>query len=173
MTRTSLAERMSRLEQQKARLARDEAKLKADQSKQRIRRLVAAGTLVEGTGLLCLDDAALYGALLSLVAAAQQPARIAEWQKAGREAYGREKDATAATKGALIVTFPVPLPTAFATRLRGAGLRWNKLLSHWEGLVDHDAIAALAGEHNGTVRRVQPGSESWGQTSSETKSGQA
>ncbi|WP_162531849.1 hypothetical protein [Mesorhizobium sp. 1M-11] len=39
MTRTSLAERMSRLEQQKARLARDEAKLKADLSKQRTRRL--------------------------------------------------------------------------------------------------------------------------------------
>ena len=43
---------------------------------------------------------------------------------------------------ALIVTFAAPLPTAFSTRLRGAGLRWNKVLHHWEGVANFDTIAA-------------------------------
>jgi hypothetical protein len=56
---------------------------------------------------------------------------------------------------ALIVTFAAPLPTAFSTRLRGAGLRWNKVLHHWEGMAKFETIAALAAEQNGSVRRVQ------------------
>jgi hypothetical protein len=57
----------------------------------------------------------------------------------------------------LTVTFPAPLPTAFSTRLRGAGLRWNKFLQHWEGLADYDTVAKLAAEHDGTVARVRAG----------------
>jgi len=146
---------MSRLEQQRAKLAEQEAKLKADERKQRTRRLVEAGTLAEKAGLLDLDEAALYGALLSLAASAGDKTKIAEWAKAGKAALDEQTKAGDAAKEPLTITFPAPLPTAFSTRLRAAGLRWNKLLQHWEGLVDPDAVAELAAEHDGSVTRVR------------------
>lgn len=155
MARTSLAERMSRLEEQKARLARDEAKLKADLSKQHTRRLLEAGMLVERSGLLDLNDGTLYGALLSLAAEMHDPRRIAKWSEAGRRAFEREKGKDRRAREALTVTFPAPLPTAFATRLRATGLRFNKVLQHWEGMADHDLVAALAAEQDGVVKRVR------------------
>jgi hypothetical protein len=48
------------------------------------------------------------------------------------------------------------LPTPFTTQLRAAGLRWNKVLQHWEGLADPDAVAELCGEHDGALRRLRP-----------------
>lgn len=154
MTRTSLAERMTRLEEQKARLARDEAKLKADLSRQRTRRWVEAGTLVERAGLLDLDDAALYGALLSLAMDRDDPARIAEWSRRGQLAFDHERGQNERGREPLTVAFPAPLPTPFSTRLRAVGLRFNKRLQHWEGLADRDAVAALATEQNGVVKRI-------------------
>jgi len=159
MGRTSLAERMSRLEQQRAKLAEQEAKLKSDERKQRTRRLVEAGTLVEKAGLIDLEEVALYGGLLSLAESVRDKAKLAEWTKLGKAALD-EATANGATNEPLTVTFPAPLPTPFATRLRGAGLRWNKVLQHWEGLADHDIVAALAAEQGGSVRRVQSAAES-------------
>lgn len=160
MARTSLAERMSRLEQQRAKLAEQEAKLKADERKQRTRRLVEAGTLIERAGLLDLEETALYGALLSLAESARDRTKLAGWTKAGKAALDQETVGKNATTEPLIVIFPAPLPTPFATRLRGAGLRWNKVMQHWEGLADHDVVAALAAEQNGSVRRVHSTAES-------------
>lgn len=155
MARTSLAERMSRLEQQRAKLAEQEAKLKADERKQRTRRLVEAGTLIERAGLIDLEEAALYGALLSLADDAGDTAKITEWTKAGKTALDQATVGKGATNEPLTVIFPAPLPTPFATRLRGAGLRWNKFLEHWEGLADHDAVVELAAEQSGIVTRVR------------------
>ena len=93
MSRTSLAERMTRLEQQKARLASEEAKIKNDERKARTRRLIEAGGLVEKAGLLDLQANALYGALLSLAAGAKDSARVAEWAKAGGHVFDREAKA--------------------------------------------------------------------------------
>lgn len=156
MPRTSLAERMSRLEQQRARLAEQEAKLKADERKQRTRRLIEAGTLVEKAGLLDLDETTLYGALLSLAENARDAKQTAAWAAAGKKALDRETLAAGAKREPLTVIFPAALPTDFSTRLRGAGLRWNKVLQHWEGMADHEAVAALAAEQDGTVSRIGP-----------------
>ena len=51
MPPVTLAERMSRLAQQKARLAEEEARIKDQERKQRTRRLIEAGTLVEKADL--------------------------------------------------------------------------------------------------------------------------
>lgn len=157
MPRTSLAERMSRLEQQRARLAEQEAKIRADERKQRTKRLIEAGTFVEKAGLFDLDDDALYGALLSLAPGAQDAKQLSEWTRSGSKAAKRETAAKSASAEPLTVTFPSALPTPFSTRLRAAGLRWNKFLEHWEGMADHDVVAELAVEENGTVNRVRPG----------------
>lgn len=157
MARTSLAERMSRLEQQRAKLAEQEAKLKADERKQRTRRLVEVGALVEKAGLLEMEQTALHGALLALAGLAGDKAKVAEWTAVGKAALDEETKEDDATKEPLTVTFPAPLPTAFSTRLRGAGLRWNKFLQHWEGMANYDAVTGLAAEQGGAVTRVRSG----------------
>jgi hypothetical protein len=147
---------MTRLDQQKARIAEQEAKIKTDERKQRTRRLIEAGGLIEKAGLIDLDANALYGALLSLGAPAKDSAQVAQWSKAGGQVFDREAKARDANKEPVIVTFATTLPTPFTTRLRGAGLRWNKVLQHWEGLAEHGEIAELAREHDGALRRVRP-----------------
>jgi len=96
MART-LSERLRAHEQQKARLAEAEAKLKLDERKQRTRRLVEAGALVEKCGLLELDSNALYGALLSLRNGADDKAQVEKWAALGGRTFARE--ATARDKG--------------------------------------------------------------------------
>ena len=140
----------------KGRLAEQEAKIKADERKQRTRRLIEAGSLVERAGLLDLDDHALYrGAAVTCRDASATTAKVADWTEAGKAAINRLRAENDMPREALIVTFAAPLPTAFSTRLRGAGLRWNKVLHHWEGMANFETIAALAAEQNGSVRRVQ------------------
>jgi hypothetical protein len=154
MSQTSLAERIARLEQQKARLAEQEARIKADQRKQRTRRLIEAGGLIEKAGLLDLEANALYGALLSLAGDASDTDKVARWAAHSGRAFAREAKEREAAKEPLTVTFPAPLPLAFTTALRAAGLRWNKVLQHWEGHAEHDAVVALAAEKGGVVQRV-------------------
>ncbi|MEI9425976.1 conjugal transfer protein TraD, partial [Mesorhizobium sp. Cs1299R1N1] len=98
MAKTSLAERMSRLEQQKARLAEQEAKIKADERKQHVRRLIEAGTLIDKAGLLDLEPQALYGALLSLSQEARDEKQIAVWSSAGKKVLDREAKTAAAIR---------------------------------------------------------------------------
>jgi hypothetical protein len=154
MSHTTLAERIARLEQQKARLAEQEARIKADQRKQRTRRLIEAGGLIEKAGLIDLEPNALYGALLSLAEGASDKDQVAKWAAHGGPAFAREVKERDAAKEPFTVTFPAPLPLAFTTALRAAGLRWNKVLQHGEGHAEYDAVAALAAERSGVVQRV-------------------
>src|ERR1700710_2977226 len=89
MVRT-LTERLRAHEQQKPRLAEAETKLKLDERKQRTRRLVEAGALVEKTGLLELDTNALYGALLSLRDGVDDKKQVEQWTAVGGRTFLRE-----------------------------------------------------------------------------------
>jgi hypothetical protein len=162
MARTTLAERMTRLDQQKARIAEQEAKLKNDERKQRMRRLIEAGGLIEKAGLIDLGANALYGALLSLGVSARNSNQVDTWAKAGDKNFTREAKARDAGKEPLIVTFATAQTTPLATRLRALGLRWNKVLEHWEGVADHAEVAEVAGENAGALRRVRPPDEPHG-----------
>ena len=159
MAASSLAKRLSKLEQQKARIAAEQAKIKTDERKARTRRLVEAGALVEKAGMLNLGANALLGALVSLADRSKDPARVAEWAKAGGQIFDREAKSRDARTEPLTVTFAAPPPANFSARLRAAGLRWNKVLNHWEGLAEYAAVAALAAEQYGAVRRLRPPSE--------------
>jgi len=161
MART-LAERLRAHEQSKARLAEAEAKLKLDERKQRTRRLVEAGALVEKCGLLELDSNALYGALLSLRDGADDKAHVEKWAALGGRTFAREARARDEGKEAVLLTFTAPLPKDATTALRKAGFRYSKVMQHWEGLARPDDADALAKAHGGTARQVggadgQPG----------------
>ncbi len=152
----SLAERLRAHEQQKARLADQEAKLKDAGRKVRTRRLIEAGGLVEKTGLLDLDANALYGALLSLRDGAAEAKTIEKWAALGGRSFAREARQRDEGKEAIVLTFPAPLPKDATVPLRAAGLRFNRLLQHWEGMSRFADAERLAAPHAGTARRVTP-----------------
>lgn len=153
MART-LAERLRAHEQQKARLAEAEARLKLDERRQRTRRLVEAGALVEKAGLLELDSNALYGALLSLRDGAADKKQAEQWAALGGRAFAREARARDEGKEPIVLTFPGPLAKDATTALRRAGFRFSKVMQHWEGLARYDDAVTLAKPHGGTARRV-------------------
>ena len=153
MART-LSERMRAHEQQKARLAEAEAKLKLDERKQRTRRLVEAGALVDKSGLLDLDSNALYGALLSLRDGADDKAQVEKWAALGGRTFDREAKARDEGKEPLLLTFTTPPAKDATTVLRKAGFRFSRVMQHWEGLARFDEASTLAKAHGGTARRV-------------------
>ena len=153
MART-LSERLRAHEQQKAKLAEAEAKLKLDERKQRTRRLVEAGALVEKTGLLDLDSNALYGALLSLRDGADDKAQAEKWAALGGRTFAREARARDEGKEPVLLTFTTALAKDATTALRHAGFRYSKVMQHWEGLARFDEARTLAKAHGGTARQV-------------------
>ena len=153
MART-LAERLRSHEQSKVRLAEAEAKLKLDERKQRTRRLVEAGALVEKCGLLDLDSNALYGALLSLRDGADDKAHVEKWAARGGRTFAREAKARDEGKEAVLLTFAAPLSKDATTALRKAGFRYSRVMQHWEGLARPDDADALAKAYGGTARQV-------------------
>ena len=154
MARTTLAERMTRLEQQKNRIAQTETKLKLEERKARTRKLIEAGGLVEKSGLIDLEPNALYGALLSLKAAVDDAGRIAAWKADGGRAFERDIKARQEGKVPLVIALPGVQPLGVTTRLRKLGFRFSKIMQHWEGLARYEEACELAGELGGTVRRV-------------------
>ena len=158
MART-LAERLRAHEQSRARLAEAEARLKLDERKQRTRRLVEAGALVEKTGLLDLDSNALYGALLSLRDGASDKAQLEKWAALGGRAFDREARACDEGKEPVLLSFAGSLAKDATTVLRKAGFRYSKVLQHWEGLARFDDASTLAKTHGGTARRVGTSAE--------------
>ena len=156
MVRT-LSERLRTHEQQKARLADAEAKLKLDERKQRTRRLVEVGALVEKASLLELDASALYGALLSLRDGAGNAKQVEQWTALGGRAFAREAKARDEAKRPMLLRFTAPLSKEATTALRKAGFRYSKIMQHWEGLARPDDAEALAKAHGGTAQLVTTG----------------
>ena len=153
MART-LSERLRAHEQQKAKLAEAEARLKLDERRQRTRRLVEAGALVEKTGLLDLDSNALYGALLSLRDGADNKAQLETWAALGGRTFAREARARDEGKEPVLLLFAAPLPKDATAALRKAGFRFSRVMQHWEGLARFDEASTLAKAHGGAARRV-------------------
>ncbi len=153
MART-LSERLRAHEQQKSKLAEAEARLKLDERRQRTRRLVEAGALIEKTGLLDLDSNALYGALLSLRDGADDKAQVEKWTALGGRTFDREAKARDEGKEPVLLTFNAPLAKDATTALRKAGFRYSKVMQHWEGLARLDEARALAKTHGGAARQV-------------------
>lgn len=160
MARTTLAERQVRLGQQRARLQMEENRLREAERKARTRRLIEAGGLVDKAGLLDVNSAVLYGALMQVAAEAQNTERVEQWRVAGGRAFDHETKARMAGREPLVLTLPSPATAPLQAQLRKAGFRWSKVLRHWEGMALFDEAAALAEEHGGAVRRVKEGEPS-------------
>src|SRR3954464_1439023 len=86
----------------------DEARIRDQERKQRTRRLIETGGLVDKAGLLDLEPNALLGALIAIKAAAR-PDVLAQWAAEGGKVFAREAAAKGRVKEPLIVVFPKPI----------------------------------------------------------------
>jgi hypothetical protein len=150
----SLAQRLHAHQQHKARLAEQAAKLKSVERKQRTRRLIEAGALIEKVGLLDLDTNVLYGALLSLRDGLDDKHRIETRSALGGRAFARDARLPDEGREAIVLTFPGPLTKDATALLRAAGFRLSRVMQHWEGLARYTEAESLASAHGGTARRI-------------------
>jgi hypothetical protein len=131
MARTTLAERQVRLEQQRARLQMEENSLREAERKARTRRLIEAGGLVDKAGLLNVDSAVLYGALMQVAADARSTERVEQWRVAGGRAFDRETKARDAGREPLVLTRPPPRSRPSCARQGFAGRRCCSIGRAW------------------------------------------
>jgi hypothetical protein len=157
MARSTFTERMSRLEQQRARIAEEEARIKDQERKRRTRRVIEAGGLVEKAELLDLEANVLLGGLLALKEMSTKPDIMARWAAEGSKVFAAEARAKDTGREPVVIVFAGPIARELTVQLRASGLRWNKVLQHWEGIAEHDVVAPLASAHGGMIRRVRPG----------------
>ena len=150
----SLAQRLHAHQQHKARLAEQAAKLKSVERKQRTRRLIEAGALIEKVGLLDLDTNVLYGALLSLRDSADNKQQLDKWSALGGRAFARDARLRDEAREAIVLTFPGPLTKDATALLRAAGFRFSRVMQHWEGLAQYTEAESLASANGGTAKRV-------------------
>lgn len=151
MARLTLAERLDRVARKKAKVEQEAARLKLAQRKARTRDLIALGGLVAKAGLADLSTAALYAAFKHLAAEAEDPARVALWEREGGRLFEAEDNARVLA----VARFPEKLPPDITAALRAAGFRRNKVLNHWEGRVDYPAAEKLVREAGGIMERVK------------------
>ncbi|HYE51049.1 MAG TPA: conjugal transfer protein TraD [Azospirillaceae bacterium] len=149
---TSLAERQARLARSRARVAEQEARLREAERKAHTRLLIELGTLVDRAGLATLPADTLLGAFLSLTARAADAGELEAWTSAGVQARRRDEDG----RVPVVATFRTEPAPDQGAQLRAAGLRRNRVLGHWEGVVDAGAAAALVARCGGTLRQVDP-----------------
>ena len=148
----SLAERMRSFEQQKARLADREAKLKLAEKKARNRRLIEMGSLVEKAGLSDLGQEALFGALLFLGEGVRNATQVKQWTNIGAEALAQKTEPVDSEP--MVLTFPTSVSKETIAHLRANGFRFNKVLKHWEGIVNFEAAEKIATNHGGNLTRI-------------------
>lgn len=151
----SLTERMEAYEKKKARLADLESKLKLAEKKARVGRLVRLGEYVERAGLIDLSNEAIYGGILSLAQAVKDGKPIPAWTRAGAERIAEESQEDDGAEQAVVLTFARPVEREVMAALRSRGLRFNRVLRHWEGMVAADVAQSLADLHGASMEVVQ------------------
>ena len=152
MPKRTIGERLQLLAQRKARAEQQEAKLHEMQRKERTRRLIEIGGLAAKAGIDGLSTAALYDRFLEIAAAAKDAKAVEAWTQSGGRHFHREQQDS--SRVVAIAKFPDKLPPDLTAQLRSLGLKWNRLLVHWEGEVVWDAAKALVEAKGGTIAKV-------------------
>ena len=127
------------LQQKMNRLKEKEAKVKIQERKQRTRRLIELGGLVDKAELSDLTVTQLLGAFLQIKDQSQDEKILNSWAKTGEEEFNKNKGSMDNEKP-IIIKFPSEPDTTIRKKLRSFGMRWNSVRKEWEGIADPEAI---------------------------------
>jgi hypothetical protein len=140
------------LQQKMNRLKEQEAKIKIMERKQRTRRLIELGGLVDKAGLSDLNSAQLFGALLSIKAQSKNPMLLDQWSKVGEEAF-KEKSVMENEKP-ITIKFVSEPDNDIRKKLRAFGMRWNSVRKEWEGVADPHKIKETIHDVQMTIQEI-------------------
>ncbi len=138
---SKIEEAKKKLNQKINRLKEQEAKIKIQERKQRTRRLIELGGLVDKAQLSDLSTIQLFGALLQIKSQSQDEKTLSSWEQIGIEEFNKGKGSIDNEKP-IVIKFPSEPDATIRKKLRSFGMRWNSVRKEWEGIADPDAIKA-------------------------------
>lgn len=150
----SIEERLEVQKQKKALVAQTDALLREAARKERLKKLIKVGVILEKAGLLDCADNTLFGASLWVRDLLKDKIQKEALTAAGGRAFAEEARQRNEGKEALLLIFPAPLSKEAAKALRQAGFQFSKVCCHWEGFGHFDEAQTLAEKHGGVARKV-------------------
>ncbi len=142
---SKIEEKKKILQQKINRLKEKEAKVKLEERKQRTRRLIELGGLVEKATLSDLTVTQLFGALLKIKEQSNDLEILDQWTKDGEIAFNKNKGMMENEKP-ITLKFPSEPDASVRKKLRSFGMRWNSVRKEWEGIADPEAIKMNLGD---------------------------
>jgi hypothetical protein len=141
----NIAQKKKELQQKINRLKEKEFQIKEKERKQRTRRLIEMGGLIEKANISFLSKTQLLGALLFIKNKSQDEKMILEWENAGINEFEKNKGSMKNEKPIVIQFSSEPDPS-IRKKIRSLGMRWNSVRKEWEGIADPEALTlALQG----------------------------
>jgi hypothetical protein len=137
MKKTSLSVKKERLTAQQERLKKQRQLLQVQERKQRAKRLIDLGALIDKAGLGHLSPEELLGALISLKPLAEDEKQKAAWATQVHESLKGEPISPTTP---LVITCAKPPSHEIKAQLKTLGFHWNRFRNEWQGYGDVEAI---------------------------------
>jgi len=151
-----LEKKKEALKLKKSRIEHQERLIKLKERKNRTRILIEIGGIASKAGIDHLNTNTLLGAFLEIKEKEKEEGMLNRWTKKGAEAFDldREKNGEA-----VILTFESEPDKKVKTKIREAGLRWNRFRKEWQGYAKRENLEKLL---KGTEHQIQTISDSNG-----------
>lgn len=153
MSKRNILERQQDIQKQKELILQKEKIVKESLRKDRARRLIEKGALLEKAGLLSLDNNTIYGILLEASDQLQDLNKINTWSKRGGDMFFKENKEK--NLSAIILQFKEQPKEEIRKSIRSLGLRWNAIRKEWHGFAPLNDIQQIASEHNATIIQLE------------------
>ncbi|MBY0282225.1 MAG: conjugal transfer protein TraD [Alphaproteobacteria bacterium] len=147
--RRSLEEHKAELEKKKIFIMSKEKLLKERERKERTRKLIEMGGLIEKAGIDSLETATLYGALLSLKEKMKKAEILQHWNQQGSRAFIKNQSTGEGIP--LVVQFTEKPSHEARLAIRSLGLKWNAIRQEWQGIANLEDVEAVTKLYNGNV----------------------
>ncbi|MDN3505436.1 MAG: conjugal transfer protein TraD [Rhabdochlamydiaceae bacterium] len=140
------------IDEKRKKLIEKEKKLKANLRKEKIRKKIQLGEIVELASIDPLSKISLLGALLEIKTLARDEEKIKQWEEKGTS-YLNSKNKTDGEQ--LIVSFPSSqAPVELKNALKSLKFRWNSYRQEWYGISKLSDVENILKETNAKVERV-------------------
>ncbi len=151
---TNTINKTARIDQSIARLEEQKRKIAANQRKADNRRKFELGGLVIKAAIADYPSNELLGGLIHLRRLLEDPSQREKFANEGGRLFSKEQSAKVAMT---LQLNEKPNPDA-AKSLRAIGLRWNRIMAHWEGFADPEAAQSLVNQLGGSIKIVEKAS---------------
>ena len=141
------------LKLKKSRLEAQEKLLKFKERKNRTRLLIEIGGLAGKAKIDHLNTNTLMGAFLEIKEKENEERLVKKWTQKGAEAFKKEQKESGEP---LVLTFEKEPERVLKSKIREAGLRWNRFRKEWQGYGVPSQIAEMLKGTSHTIKPLGP-----------------